>query len=33
MRDVVIIDAIRSPIGKFGGALSTVRPDDCLQMY
>ena len=30
MRDVVIIDAIRSPIGKFGGALSTVRPDDLL---
>ncbi len=25
-----IIDAIRTPIGKFGGALSTVRPDDLL---
>jgi len=30
MRDVFIIDAIRTPIGKYGGALSTVRPDDLL---
>ena len=30
MNDVVIIDAVRSPIGKFGGALSSVRPDDLL---
>lgn len=30
MRDVYVIDAIRTPIGKYGGALSTVRPDDLL---
>src|SRR6187401_2981375 len=30
MKDVFIIDAIRTPIGKHGGALSTVRPDDLL---
>ncbi|MGD2134614.1 MAG: thiolase family protein [Gemmatimonadales bacterium] len=30
MRDVVIIDGVRSPIGKHGGALSRVRPDDLL---
>ncbi len=26
--DVVIISAVRTPIGKYGGALSVVRPDD-----
>ena len=30
MRNVYIIDAIRTPIGKYGGALSSVRPDDLL---
>ncbi len=30
MKEVVIIDGVRSPIGRFGGALSTVRPDDLL---
>src|SRR5678809_1006451 len=30
MKDVFIIDAIRTPIGKYGGVLSTVRPDDLL---
>ena len=30
MPDVVIVDGIRTPIGKFGGALSGVRPDDLL---
>ena len=30
MKEVVIIDGARSPIGKFGGALSSVRPDDLL---
>ena len=30
MKDVFIIDAIRTPIGKYGGALSTVRPDNLL---
>ncbi|MBE0593418.1 MAG: 3-oxoadipyl-CoA thiolase, partial [Gemmatimonadales bacterium] len=30
MRDVVIIDGVRSPIGKHNGALSGVRPDDLL---
>ncbi|TXD00241.1 thiolase family protein [Streptomyces sp. ISID311] len=27
-RDVYIVDAVRTPIGKYGGALSGVRPDD-----
>ena len=27
-QDVFIIDAIRTPIGNFGGTLSAVRPDD-----
>ncbi len=30
MRNVYVIDAVRTPIGKYGGALSTVRPDDLL---
>lgn len=30
MREIVIIDAVRSPIGRVGGALSSVRPDDLL---
>ena len=30
MNDVVIIDGVRTPIGKYGGALSSVRPDDLL---
>jgi 3-oxoadipyl-CoA thiolase len=28
MRDVVILDAVRSPIGRYAGALRDVRPDD-----
>ncbi len=28
MRDAFICDAIRTPIGRYGGALSSVRPDD-----
>ena len=28
MQDAFICDAVRSPIGRFGGALSTVRADD-----
>src|SRR5699024_6194183 len=28
MREAVIIDAVRTPIGRFGGALKDVRPDD-----
>ena len=28
MTDVVIVDAIRTPIGALGGALAKVRPDD-----
>ena len=28
MTNVVIIDAIRTPIGALGGILSSVRPDD-----
>ena len=30
MRDVLIVDGVRSAIGKFGGGLSGVRPDDLL---
>ena len=28
MRRAVIVDAVRTPIGRHGGALSSVRPDD-----
>lgn len=28
MREAVIIDAVRTPVGKFGGALKSVRSDD-----
>ncbi|RSS80301.1 thiolase family protein [Streptomyces sp. WAC06614] len=28
IRDVYIVDAVRTPIGKFGGALAGARPDD-----
>jgi len=28
MNDVFIVDAVRSPVGKIGGAFSNVRPDD-----
>ncbi len=28
MKTVYVIDALRTPIGRYGGALATVRPDD-----
>jgi acetyl-CoA acetyltransferase family protein len=28
LQEVVIVSAVRTPIGRIGGALSTVRPDD-----
>src|SRR5258708_20697241 len=28
LRDVFLVDALRTPIGRFKGALSTVRADD-----
>ena len=28
LHDVVIVSAVRTPIGRLGGALSSVRPDD-----
>jgi 3-oxoadipyl-CoA thiolase len=28
MRDVFIVDAVRTPMGRFAGALASVRPDD-----
>lgn len=28
MREVVIVDAVRTPIGRYKGALRTIRPDD-----
>ncbi len=30
MNEVFIIDTIRTPIGKYGGALANIRPDDLL---
>src|SRR5579872_994678 len=27
-REVVVVDAIRTPIGRYAGAIATVRPDD-----
>jgi len=30
MEEVFIVDVIRTPVGKYGGALSAVRPDDLL---
>jgi 3-oxoadipyl-CoA thiolase len=30
MKPVYIIDSIRTPIGKYGGSLASVRPDDLL---
>lgn len=32
METVYIIDAVRTPIGKYGGVLSSVRPDDLLAL-
>src|SRR3954468_9459107 len=28
MRDVLVVDAVRTPVGRFRGALAEVRPDD-----
>lgn len=28
LRDVYLVDAVRTPVGKYGGALAGVRPDD-----
>ncbi|GAA3756770.1 thiolase family protein [Streptomyces tremellae] len=28
LRDVYVVDAVRTPVGRFGGALAGVRPDD-----
>ena len=30
MKPVYIIDTIRTPVGKYGGSLSSIRPDDLL---
>lgn len=30
MQNVYVIDTIRTPLGKYGGGLATVRPDDLL---
>lgn len=32
MKPVYIVDAIRTPIGKYGGVLSGIRPDDLLAL-
>jgi 3-oxoadipyl-CoA thiolase len=28
LRDVFVVDAVRTPVGRYGGALADVRPDD-----
>jgi len=28
MRDAFVVDAVRTPMGSFGGALASIRPDD-----
>ena len=30
MKSVYIVDAVHTPIGRYGGVLSSVRPDDLL---
>jgi len=30
MTNAYVIDAVRTPVGKYGGALSSIRPDDLL---
>jgi 3-oxoadipyl-CoA thiolase len=30
MKDVFVIDAVRTPVGKYGGVLSSIRPDNLL---
>src|SRR5262245_55331219 len=30
MRDVFVLSAVRTPIGRYAGALASVRPDDLL---
>lgn len=30
LNDVYVVDAVRTPIGRFGGVLSGIRPDDML---
>lgn len=30
MQDAYLVDAVRTPIGRYGGVLSTIRPDDML---
>ena len=32
MRDAVIVEAVRTPVGRYGGALKDVRPDDLAAM-
>lgn len=28
VRDAVVVEAVRTPVGRFGRALAEVRPDD-----
>ncbi len=32
MKNVFICDALRTPVGKYGGSLSSIRPDDLLAL-
>ena len=33
MEAAVVVDAVRTPIGRYGGALRDVRPDDLAAHY
>ncbi|HYC39534.1 MAG TPA: acetyl-CoA C-acyltransferase [Chitinophagaceae bacterium] len=32
MKSAFVVDAVRTPVGKYGGVLATVRPDDLLAL-
>lgn len=32
MREAVIIEAVRTPVGRHGGVLAKVRPDDVVAL-
>src|SRR6476659_6263170 len=32
IEDVYVVDALRTAVGRFGGSLSTIRPDDLLAL-
>ena len=32
LREAWIVEALRTPIGRYGGALASVRPDDLAEI-